>query len=156
MPGTKKGDYFFCLPSPNIMLLTHVLSNVKINFEEALGTLWKSLIFDPLLAEINRFLSTLWENLCVFKAVHICHQQPERLRQVSSLLTFDTFTGFEYNFCKKYNCTSTDGVWGSSDAQTVWKASWQESCHGLPCYVHRPVCAAPQYQQPFKNKGKTN
>ena len=98
--GNQKRRPLFCFNFPNIMFLTHVLSNVKINFEEVLGTLWKSVIFDPLWAEINRFLSTLWENLRVFKTVHICHQEPERLQQVSSLLLSDLCLN-----CCKCSCT---------------------------------------------------
>ena len=97
-PEPKKGDLFFCLPTPNIMFLTHVLSNVKINFEEALGTLWKSLIFDPLLAEINRFLSTLWEKKCIFVISSQIDKYPACLHRTR---VWGLFTGFEYNFCKK-------------------------------------------------------
>ena len=102
--------------------------------------------------KIAHFWSTFGGNKQIFintlrEEVHIC------IQYVSIQLAY---IGHVYEACsqvlstifvKKYNCTSTDGVWGSSDAQTVWKASWQESCHGLPCYVHLPVCPAPQYQQ---------
>ena len=43
--GNQKRGPLFCFNFPNIMFLTHVLSNVKINFEEALGTLWKRSFF---------------------------------------------------------------------------------------------------------------